>query len=88
MLVQTIASYTEKNINSKIGVQGAMLVGTNKMITTRRLRMTLIKRAKERQGRKRENVTPNQDIEGSKERKVSALVMWYLPVIDHLKRMF
>jgi hypothetical protein len=46
MLVQTIASYTEKNINSKIGVQGAMLVGTNKMITTRRLRMTLIKRAK------------------------------------------
>jgi hypothetical protein len=46
MLVQTIASYTEKNINSKIGVQGAMLVGTNKMITMRRLRMTLIKRAK------------------------------------------
>jgi hypothetical protein len=46
MLVQTIASYTEKNINSKIGVQGAMLVGTNKMITMRRLRMTLIKRPK------------------------------------------
>jgi hypothetical protein len=34
------------------------------------------------------NVTPYQDIEGSKERKVPALVMWYLPVIDHLKRMF
>jgi hypothetical protein len=46
MLVQTIASYTEKNTNSKIGVQGAMVVGTNKMITVRRLRMTPTKRAK------------------------------------------
>jgi hypothetical protein len=31
---------------------------------------------------------PDQDSQGSKERKVSALVMWYLPVIDHSKRMF
>jgi hypothetical protein len=30
----------------------------------------------------------DQDIEGSKERKVLALVMWYLPVIDHFKCMF
>jgi hypothetical protein len=29
MLTRTIASYTEKNTNSKIGVQGAMLVSTN-----------------------------------------------------------
>jgi hypothetical protein len=50
MLVQTIASYTEKNTNSKIGVQGAMVVGTNKMITVRMLRMTPIKRAKKGKG--------------------------------------
>jgi hypothetical protein len=35
-----------KDTNSKIGVQGAMLVGTNEMITVRRLRMTPTKRAK------------------------------------------
>jgi hypothetical protein len=29
MLARTIASCTEKNTNSKISVQGAMLVGTN-----------------------------------------------------------
>jgi hypothetical protein len=46
MLTRTIASYSKKNMNSKIGVQGVMLVGTNKMITVRRLRMTLTKRAK------------------------------------------
>jgi hypothetical protein len=46
------------------------------------------KKSKKRQGQKRKNVTPDQDIEGSKERKVPALVMWYLPVIDRLKRMF
>jgi hypothetical protein len=34
------------------------------------------------------NATPDQDIEGSKERKVLALVMWYLPVIDLLNHMF
>jgi hypothetical protein len=46
------------------------------------------KKSKKRQGRKRKNVTPDQDIEGSKERKVPAPGMWYLPMIDHLKRMF
>jgi hypothetical protein len=46
------------------------------------------KKSKKRQGRKRKNATPDQDIEGSKERKVPALMMWYLPVIDCLKRMF
>jgi hypothetical protein len=46
------------------------------------------KKSKKRQGRKRKNATPDQDIEGSKERKVPTLVMWHLPVIDHLKRMF
>jgi hypothetical protein len=40
MLARTIVSYTKKNINSKIGVQGAMLVGTNETIIVRRLRMT------------------------------------------------
>jgi hypothetical protein len=33
-------------------------------------------------------VTPDRDIEGSKERKITALVMCYQPVIDRLKRMF
>jgi hypothetical protein len=46
------------------------------------------KKSKQRRGRKRKNVTPDQDIEGSKERKVPSLLMWYLPVIDRLKRMF
>jgi hypothetical protein len=37
----------------------------------------------------RKNTTPpNQDNQGSKERKIPALVMWYLPVIDRLKHMF
>jgi hypothetical protein len=80
MLARTIASYTEKNMNSKIGVQGAMLVSTIETIIARRLRMTPTKRAKKRRGRKRKNVTPNDDIEGSKERKVPALVTWYLPM--------
>jgi hypothetical protein len=41
-----------------------------------------------RKGRKGKNTAPpDQDSQGSKERKTSALVMCYLPVIDHLKRM-
>jgi hypothetical protein len=35
-------------MNSKICVQGAMLVGTNEMITVRRLRMTPTKTTKKR----------------------------------------
>jgi hypothetical protein len=49
-LARTIASYTEKNMNSKTGVQGAMQVGTNGTITVRRLRMTATKRAKKGEG--------------------------------------
>jgi hypothetical protein len=42
-----------------------------------------------RKGWKRKNTAPlEQDNQGSKERKVPALVMWYLPVIDCLKHMF
>jgi hypothetical protein len=50
MLVRTIASYTKKNTNSKIDVQGAMLVSTNKMETVRRLGMTTIKKSKKGEG--------------------------------------
>jgi hypothetical protein len=46
MLALTIASYIKKNTNSKIGVQGAMLAGTNEMIIVRRLRMSPTKRVK------------------------------------------
>jgi hypothetical protein len=46
------------------------------------------KKSNKRQGQKWKNATPDQDIQGSKERKVPTLVMWYLPVIDRLKRMF
>jgi hypothetical protein len=38
------------NMNSKISVQGAMLVGTNETVTVRRLRMTPTKRAKKDEG--------------------------------------
>jgi hypothetical protein len=50
MLARTIASYIEKNMNLKIGVQGAMLVGTNETVILRRLRMTPTKRAKKGKG--------------------------------------
>jgi hypothetical protein len=50
MLARTVASYTEKNTNSKIVVQGAMLIGANEMVTLRRLRMTPTKRAKKGEG--------------------------------------
>jgi hypothetical protein len=49
MLVRTIASYTEKNTNSKISVQGAILVGTNRMTTLRKI-PTII-RGNDRRGR-------------------------------------
>jgi hypothetical protein len=42
-----------------------------------------------RKGWKRKNTAPpDQDSQGSKERKVPALAMWYLPIIDYLKHMF
>jgi hypothetical protein len=37
MLAQTIASYTKKNTNPKIRIEGAMLVGTNGMTTLRKI---------------------------------------------------
>jgi hypothetical protein len=49
MLVQTIASYTEKNTNSKVSVQGAVLVGSNGMTTLMKI-PTIIK-GKDRRGR-------------------------------------
>jgi hypothetical protein len=49
MLAQTIASYTEKNMNSEISVQGAMLVGTNGMTILRNI-PTII-RGKDERGR-------------------------------------
>jgi hypothetical protein len=52
MLTRTIASYTKNNTNSKIGVQGAMLVSTNKMIIVRNLGMTPTKSAKNSEGKR------------------------------------
>jgi hypothetical protein len=49
MLVQTIASYTKKNMNSKKSVQGAMLVSTNGSTTGRMI--PAIIRGKEVRGR-------------------------------------
>jgi hypothetical protein len=45
MLAQTIAFYTENNTNSKIGVQGAMVVETNETPTKR------AKKGKDKRGR-------------------------------------
>jgi hypothetical protein len=49
MLARTIASYAEKNKNSKISIQGAMLVGTNGTTTLRKI-PTII-RGKDGRGR-------------------------------------
>jgi hypothetical protein len=49
MLARTIASCTEKNTNSKISVQGAMLVGTNETTSLRKIH-TIIG-GKDRRGR-------------------------------------
>jgi hypothetical protein len=49
MLARTIACYTEKNMNSKISVQGAMLIGTNRMTTLSKI-PTII-RGKDRRGK-------------------------------------
>jgi hypothetical protein len=48
MLAQSIASCTEKNTNSKISVQGAMLVDTNGTTTLRKIPTI---RGKDRRGR-------------------------------------
>jgi hypothetical protein len=49
MLARTTTSYTKKNTNSKISVQGAILVGTNGMTTLRKI-PTII-RGKDEKGR-------------------------------------
>jgi hypothetical protein len=49
MLTRTIASYIEKNTNSKISVQGVMLVGTNR--TTIVSKIPTIIRGKDGRGR-------------------------------------
>jgi hypothetical protein len=68
MLARTIASYTEKNMNLKISVQGAVLVDTNGMTTLRKI-LTIIRgkdgigrtpllQIKTIKGLKRENFLP------------------------------
>jgi hypothetical protein len=49
MLNQTIASYNKKNMNSKISVQGVMLVGTNGTTKGRKIPTILI--GKDERGR-------------------------------------
>jgi hypothetical protein len=49
MLAQTVASYTEKSMNSKISVQDGMLVGTNGTTVVRKI-PTII-RGKDQRGR-------------------------------------
>jgi hypothetical protein len=49
MLARTVASYTEKNTNSKRSAQGAMLVSTNRPTTVRKI-PTII-RGKNRSGK-------------------------------------
>jgi hypothetical protein len=88
MLAWTIAYYTEKNTNSKIGVQRVMLANTKWNGNSEEVDDDSNKKINKRHGRKRKNDTPDQDIEGSKEKKVPALVMCCLPVIDRLKHLF
>jgi hypothetical protein len=49
MLTRTIASYTKNKTNSKISVQGAKLVGTNRTTTSRKI--STIIRGKDGRGR-------------------------------------
>jgi hypothetical protein len=51
MLDQTIASYTETNMNLKRSVLRAMLVGTNGMMTLMRLRKITAVRGNDGRGR-------------------------------------
>jgi hypothetical protein len=73
MLARTIASYTEKNTNSKIGVQGAMLVSTNEMITVRRLGMTTTKRAKKGRDERGRMSLPTRTLKALKREKFPLL---------------
>jgi hypothetical protein len=84
MLARTITSYTKKNMNSKIKCPrcNASQYKWNDNIEEDSYN-------NKRKGRKRKNTAPpDQDNQGSKERKVRALMLWYLTVIDRLKLMF
>jgi hypothetical protein len=65
MLARTIASYTEKNTNSMISVQGAMLVSANGMTTLRKI-LTIIR---EKDGRGRTPLLQIKTIKGPKREK-------------------
>jgi hypothetical protein len=68
MLARTIASYIKKNMNSKISVQGAILLGTNGTTTLRKIPpiirgndgrgRTLLLQIKTVKGLKREKILP------------------------------
>jgi hypothetical protein len=62
MIARIIASYTEKNTNSKTSVQGAMLVGTNGTTIVRKI-PTII-RGKD--GRGRTSLLQNKTVKGLK----------------------
>jgi hypothetical protein len=68
MLARTIASYTKKNTNSKIRVQGAILVGTNR--TTILSKIPTIIRGKD--GRGKTLLLQSKTIEGLKREKCVA----------------
>jgi hypothetical protein len=65
MLARTIASYTKRKMNSKISVQGARLVSTNRMTTLRKI-PTII-RGKD--GRRRNPLLQIKTVKGLKREK-------------------
>jgi hypothetical protein len=65
MLARTIASYIEKNTNSKISVQGATIVDTNEMTTLSKI-PTII-RGKDR--RERTSLLQIKIVKGLKRKK-------------------
>jgi hypothetical protein len=65
MLAETIASYTKKNRNSKISVQGAMLVSINGTTTLRNI-PTIIRG---NDGRERTTLLQIKTIKGLKREK-------------------
>jgi hypothetical protein len=69
MLARTIASYTEKNTNLKISVQGAMLVGINETTTLKKI-PTIIR---EKDGRGRTPLLQIQIVKGLKREKFRPL---------------
>jgi hypothetical protein len=69
MLSRTIASYTKKNTNSEISVQGAMLVGTKGTTTLRKI-ATIIR---EKDGRGRTPLLQIDTVKGLKREKILPL---------------